>query len=120
MIRSTEYRMGELHVHQQRDQAHGMRCHCLFQHKNERMKKILSELKMSGNPTMTMYEYLPNTTSERCLINLTADHKKSPHRECMASCRFCLCYLNHSQKDCIRSMQHSDKNIVDVRSINSF
>jgi hypothetical protein len=27
-----------------------------------KMKKILGELKMSGIPIKTMYEYLPNTT----------------------------------------------------------
>jgi len=40
------------------------------------MKKILSELRIPSNPTKNMYEYLPNTISERCLINLTADNQK--------------------------------------------
>lgn len=64
MIRSTECRMEELHVRQRREQAHGMRYDCRFQRKNERMKKILSELRMPGNATETMYKYHPNTNSE--------------------------------------------------------
>jgi len=45
MVRSTEYRMGELHVLQPREQAYRMRYHCLFQSKVERMKKIQSQMK---------------------------------------------------------------------------
>ena len=57
----------------------------------------------------------------RLRVNQPDDRQsgKNCHRECRASSRFSLYYLNHSHKDCMRSMQHSDKNIVVVRSFNS-